>query len=128
MSALLDAFNLVSAEDNPMKLNSDYVFRFFIPDELPDGKPKADASVLCLLTEIQTVPGDYASNRSGSLGSQIQIQIWFEYTDPLAEQYEELLHTYMESNGFYEYYSFTDKDPDINKLFLTSKFSNTKFN
>jgi hypothetical protein len=128
MNALLDAYNLVTAEGNPMGFKSDYVFKFFIPDTMPDETPKEDVSVLVLVTEIQSTPGDYASNRSLSVGAQIQIQVWFDYTDPLIEQYEDLLRDYMESNGFYMYYSHPDKDPDIDKLFLTTKFSNTKFN
>lgn len=127
MSALLDAYNLVSAVNNPMKLNPDYVFDYFIPDTMPDGTPKANVPTLCLLTNIDGVPGNYASNRHTSLGSKIQIQIWYEYDDPLADQYDSLLRDYMEANGMNEYYTLTQKDPDLPKLFLTAKFAITEF-
>lgn len=127
MSALLDAYNVVSAADNPMKLDPDYVFNYFIPDTMPDGTPKVNVSTLCLLTGIDGVPGDYASNRHTSLGLKIQVQIWYEYDDHLAEQYDKLLRDYMENNGFNEYYTNTVKDPDLPKLFLTAKFAVTEF-
>lgn len=122
MSALLDAYNLLADPINPLGLNPDYVFNYFVPDTMPDGTPKENVQTLVLLTNIQGNPTNYASNQSRELVSKIQVQIWFEYTDPLAEQYEGLLRTYFETNSFQEYYFLVDKDPDLDKLFLTAKF------
>nr|WP_275584382.1 DUF806 family protein [Pullulanibacillus pueri] len=108
-----------------MGFNPDYVFNYFIPDKMPDGTPKEQVSVLVLLTDIQNIPGDYSSNVSHSVEGKVQIQIWYEFTD--TSDYETLLRKYMEANGFYMYNSYTDKDPDIEKLYLTAKFNKNTF-
>ncbi|MCZ4246341.1 hypothetical protein O2313_05820 [Bacillus amyloliquefaciens] len=58
----------------------------------------------------------------------MQIQIWYEYDDSLAEQYDDLLNDYFESNGFYSFQSYISVDPDIEKLYLTAKFKKTSVN
>ncbi|WEG14154.1 hypothetical protein PU629_07255 [Pullulanibacillus sp. KACC 23026] len=126
MSAVSDAYNLLCAE-NPMGFNPDYVCKLNIPDKMPDDVKKEDVPVLVLIKDIQSIPGAFASNQSRMLANKVQVQVWFSPTDPLAEQYEELLRKYMESNGFYAYYIFTDMDPDISKLFLTAKFNCNQF-
>lgn len=127
MSVLLDTYNLLSSPDNPMGFNPDYVCSHYIPDVMPDGTKKENVSTLVLLTEIQNNPTNYASNLSRSVLSRIQIQVWFEFDDPLAEQYEKLLRDYLEANNLREYFFLVDKDPDLNKLFLTAKYLTNKF-
>jgi hypothetical protein len=128
MSILTDAYNLISAPNNPMNLNENDVFLHYIPEVLPDGTKMEDANVLVRITHIQNVHGNFSSNTSTTLSTAFQVQIWFPYNDPLADQYDELLNNYMEVNGYYPSdFSYITKDPDVDKLYLTSKFKKTNY-
>jgi hypothetical protein len=128
MSLLLDAYNLLIAPGNPMNFDDNLVFLYFIPENLPDGSKSEDAPVLVKITNIQNGRGNFASNRSNSLSATVQVQIWYNYDDELADQYDEVLNDYMEFNGFYPMdTSYVSKDPDVEKLFLTTKFRKTQY-
>lgn len=128
MSILLDANNLLCAENNPLGFNDNNVFMHYIPEVLPDGTQMEDAPVLVKITHIQNDRGNFNSNQSGSLSTALQVQVWFNLDDPLADEYDELLDKYMEDNGFNPMdYSYIAKDPDVDKLFLTAKFRKTQY-
>jgi hypothetical protein len=128
MSLLLDAYNLLIAPGNPMNFDDNLVFLYFIPENLPDGSKSADAPVLVKITNIQNARGSFASNRSNSFSSAVQVQIWYNYDDALADQYDEILNDYMETNGFYPMdTSYIARDPDVAKLYLTTKFRKTQY-
>jgi len=126
MSLLLDAYYLISAEHNPMGFHEDYVFMHFIPERMPDEEqtPRENVATLVRINHMGNKRSDYASNRSNAVTTGIQVQVWFNYDDPLADKYDEILHKYMEESGFYAIAdSYIDKDPDIEKLYLTAKFN-----
>jgi hypothetical protein len=128
MSVLLDAYNLICAQNNPMGFNEDFVFLHYVPETLEDGTKSEDAPVLVRVTHIQNERDNFASNISNSLSTSLQVQVWFNIDDPLADQYDDILAEYMEDNGFYPMdTSNLAKDPDVDKLFLTAKFKKTNF-
>lgn len=127
MSLLLDAYDLLIAPGNPLNFSDNFVFLHFVPETLPDNTMSENAPILVKITNIQNIPGNYASNQSNSLSTGVQVQIWYNYDDPLADTYDKILHDYMEENRFYEDTSYIARDPDLEKLFLTAKFKKTNF-
>ncbi|AYK64160.1 hypothetical protein D9C11_00535 [Bacillus subtilis subsp. subtilis] len=124
MSLLLDAYNLMVDNKNPLSLNKDYVFLHTVPTVMPDDVKLEDVKQpIVKITHIINNRGDFASNKSQSVKTSIQIQIWYEYDDQLADNYEELLNDYLESNEFYPIGSYISVDPDIEKIYLTAKFN-----
>ena len=96
-----------------------------VPVILPDGTGLKDAkNAIVKISHILNKRAGYASNFSREIQTSVQIQIWYEYDDSLAEQYDDLLNDYFESNGFYSFESYISVDPDIEKLYLTAKFKN----
>ncbi|KXZ15300.1 hypothetical protein AXI59_02030 [Bacillus nakamurai] len=126
MSLLTEAYDLLTAQDNPLMINEDYVFMHTVPVVLPDGTGLKDAkNAIVKISHILNKRARYASNFSQEIQTSVQIQIWYEYDDSLAEQYDDLLNDYFESNGFYSFESYISVDPDIEKLYLTAKFKKT---
>lgn len=128
MSILLDAYNLLSVEGNPMGFTENIVCLHYVPERLEDGTKSEDAQVLVKITHIQNNRGNFASNQSNSLSTAFQVQVWFNIDDPLSDQYDDILTKYMEQNDFSPMdSSYIAKDPDVEKLFLTAKFKKTNY-
>ncbi|MED1205846.1 DUF806 family protein [Heyndrickxia acidicola] len=128
MSILTDAYNLICAPNNPMGFQENFVFLHSVPEIMEDDTKSEDAPILVKITHLQNARSNFASNHSNSLSTQVQIQVWYNVDDALADSYDNLLNDYMENNSFYSTdASYIAKDPDVEKLYLTAKFRKTKF-
>ena len=98
-------------------------YREEIPKEILQNKNTIVNSMpFARINDITNERIGYASNRANYTQSTLQLSVWGDKYSTL-DQIDEALNEFMAAMGYAETFSYTTRDPDIDKPYLVKRYS-----